>query len=611
MLLARVSENMDDLQVGVLGGGQLGRMLVEAAHRLNIKIFILDAANAPAKQINALTEHVEGSFAKAADVLALSQTCDILTVEIEHVDAKVLEEISGKEPLKVQPSWQTIRIIQDKYRQKEHLIQNGIPTAESIPFGTTSPQGLKEIADRLGYPFMLKSRTGAYDGRGNYPVKSVVEIEKAIAALKDRPLYVERWVNFRMELAVMVVKTSSAASISSWETSTQAFPVVETIHEDSICKLTYTPARGVSKAVTQQAQELARKVVSTFQGRGVFGVEMFLLQDSSLLINEIAPRPHNSGHYTIEACHMSQYEAHLRAILPDLSNTITPGATSLLTPNINAVMLNILGGPTPTSHLLVARTALTIPGAKIHLYGKGEGRPGRKMGHITLVAPTMEEAQNKIQPLINVVDAVRTHRFQGPTTSAETVLATAHTLSTTDSSRAPLKPKPLIGITMGSDSDLPTLKPGLQILDDFRIPYEVRITSAHRTPDRMLQYARTASSRGLKVIIAAAGGAAHLPGMIASSTPLPVIGVPVKGKTLGGMDSLLSIVQMPRGVPVATVAIDNSVNAALLAVRFLGVENEDVRERVEGYMMEMEKEVLGKAAVLEEGGWREYGGGGK
>lgn len=602
---------MDDLQVGVLGGGQLGRMLVEAAHRLNIKVSVLDAANAPAKQINALTEHVEGSFAKAADVLALSQKCDILTVEIEHVDTKVLEEISEKEPLKVQPSWQTIRIIQDKYRQKENLIRNGIPTAESMPFGTSSPQGLKEIADRLGYPFMLKSRTEAYDGRGNYPVRSVSEIEKAIAALKDRPLYVERWADFQMELAVMVVKTSAAASISSWETCTQAFPVTETVHEDSICKLTYTPARGVSKTVKLQAQELARKAVSAFEGRGVFGVEMFLLPDSSLLINEIAPRPHNSGHYTIEACHMSQYEAHLRAILPNLSNTIVPEATSLLTPNTNAIMLNILGGPTPTSHLLVARAALTVPGAKIHLYGKGEGRPGRKMGHITLIAPSLKEAQDKIQPLINIVDAIRIHRAEGPTTSAEIILATAHSLSTTDSSRAPLKVKPLIGITMGSDSDLPTLKAGLQILDDFRIPYEVTITSAHRTPDRMLQYALTASSRGLKVIIAAAGGAAHLPGMIASSTPLPVIGVPVKGKTLDGMDSLLSIVQMPRGVPVATVAIDNSVNAALLAVRVLGVEDEEVRERVESYMMEMQKEVWGKAGVLEEQGWKEYGGGSK
>ena len=597
---------MDDLTVGVLGGGQLGRMLVEAAHRMNIKLSVLDAPNAPAKQINALAEHIDGSFAKAADVLELSKKCDILTVEIEHVDTKVLEEISVEEPEKVQPSWRTIRTIQDKYRQKQHLIQRGIPTAESVPFGTTSSQGLKEIADHLGYPFMLKSRTEAYDGRGNFPVRSVSEIESAIAALKDRPLYVERWADFRMELAVMVVKTSAAASILSWETSTEAFPVVETIHEDSICKLTYTPARDVSKAVILQAQELARKAVSTFEGRGVFGVEMFLQPNATLLINEIAPRPHNSGHYTIEACQMSQYEAHLRAILPDLCDTITPGSTSLLTPTTtNAIMLNILGGPTPTSHLLAFRAALTIPGAKIHLYGKGSGRPGRKMGHITLVAPTMEEAENKIQSLINIVDAIRAHRSDPPTTTShDSILSTARRLSTSRS--FPHKPKPLIGITMGSDSDLPTLTPGLSLLDSLNIPYEVTITSAHRTPDLMLSYARTASARGLRVLIAAAGGAAHLPGMLASSTPLPVIGVPVKGSSLDGLDSLLSIVQMPKGVPVATVGVGNAVNAVLLAVRVLGVGDERVREGVESYMAERGREVELKAGRLEREGWRGY-----
>lgn len=594
---------MDSLSVGVLGAGQLGRMLMEAANRLNVSVSFLDAPNAPAKQINALTEHVNGSFSKAADVLELSKKCDILTVEIEHVDTKILEEIAEIEPGKIQPNWQTIRTIQDKYRQKEHLHRCGIPTTESIAFGTTSPQGLKEIADRLGYPMMLKSRTEAYDGRGNYPVRSVTDIESAIAALKDRPLYVEKWADFRVELAVMVVKTSEAASISSWQKSTQAFPVVETVHEDSICKLTYTPARRVLKAVTLKAQELARKAVSTFEGRGVFGVEMFLLPDTSLLINEIAPRPHNSGHYTIEACHMSQYEAHIRAILPSLSETITPGATSLLTPNTNAIMLNILGGPTKNAHLLAARAALTIPGAKIHLYGKGDGRPGRKMGHITLIASTMEEAEMKMQPLIDIVDAIRTHRAE-PTASSETILATANHLS---SQRGPPgKPRPLVGVTMGSDSDLPVLRPGLAVLDEFSIPYEVTITSAHRTPERMFSYSREAASRGLKVIIAAAGGAAHLPGMIASSTPLPVIGVPVKASTLDGLDSLLSIVQMPWGVPVATVAINNSVNAALLAVRILGVEGEEMREKMEKYMEDMERQVLEKAERLEDLGVTVY-----
>lgn len=175
---------MDELQVGVLGGGQLGRMLVEAAHRLGIKVSILDAPNSPAKQINALGDNVDGSFAKAADVLELSKNCDILTVEIEHVDTKVLEEISENQPEKVQPGWRTIRTIQDKYRQKEHLVSNGLPTAESLPFGTASPQGLKEIADRLGYPFMLKSRTQAYDGRGISPSRLSRKLKAPLLHLK-------------------------------------------------------------------------------------------------------------------------------------------------------------------------------------------------------------------------------------------------------------------------------------------------------------------------------------------------------------------------------------------------------------------------------------------
>lgn len=595
---------MDDLKVGILGGGQLGRMTVEAANSMNIIVSILDGPNAPAKQINAVAEHVDGSFANAADVLELSKKCDILTSEIEHVDTQVLEQISEEQPDKVQPSWSTLRIIQDKYKQKEHLVHNGLPTAQSVPLGTASLEGVKEIGGRLEYPFMLKARTLAYDGKGNFPVRDVSDVGNALDVLKDKPLYAEKWADFRMELAVMVVKTSAAASLSGWRISTQAFPVTETVHEDSICKLTYTPARGISKDVADRAQELARKAVSTFEGRGVFGVEMFFLADSSLLINEIAPRPHNSGHYTIEACHMSQYEAHLRAIHPGLSNTVMPGSTSLLTPNTNAIMLNILGGPEPKSHLLVARAALTVPGAKVHLYGKSDSRPGRKMGHITLVTSTMEDAENRMQLLINLVDAIRAHRTDS-SASTETILATAQQFNT--ARNLPHRyPKPLIGVTMGSDSDLATLKPGLTILDDFKVPYHVTITSAHRTPARMFEYAQDAASRGMKVIIAAAGGAAHLPGMIASSTPLPVIGVPVKASSLDGFDSLMSIVQMPRGVPVAAVAINSGVNAVLLALRILAVEDESIREKLEGYRRRMERESTVKAGRLEGVGWDGY-----
>lgn len=143
--------------------------------------------------------------------------------------------------------------------------------------------------------------------------------------------------------------------------------------------------------------------------------------------------------------------------------------------------------------------------------------------------------------------------------------------------------QPLVGIVMGSDSDLPTMQPAAEICRHFDVPYELRVVSAHRTPDDMAGYARTALDRGLKVIIAGAGGAAHLPGMLAAYTPLPVIGVPVQGRTLNGLDSLLSIVQMPGGVPVATVAIGQGRNAGLLAVSILATADPELMTRLAGY----------------------------
>ena len=275
--------------IGVLGGGQLGRMMTEAAHRLNVEVMTLDAENTPAKQINAKTNHVNGSFTDAEAVRTLAKECDILTVEIEHVDTDVLEDLAAGTDTRpdwrlvpaikidVQPSWRTIRVIQDKYHQKEHLITQGIATAESIPIENNQAADLEEAGAQLGYPFMLKSRTEAYDGRGNYPVQSTAEIRGALTALNHRPLYAERWADFSAELAVIVVKTDNDVVIGDWRHTTKAFPVVETIHEDSICKLVYAPARNVSDVVKHTAQELARRAVASFWGKGVFGVELFLL----------------------------------------------------------------------------------------------------------------------------------------------------------------------------------------------------------------------------------------------------------------------------------------------------------------------------------------------
>lgn len=275
--------------IGVLGGGQLGRMLSEAAHRLNIKLVFLDAENAPAKQIDARSNHINGSFTDPEAVRQLAKICDLLTVEIEHVDTDILEELStGTETrpdgrvvagvkVEVQPSWRTIRVIKDKFRQKEHLGHHGISTARSTAIENNRPTDLEDVGKELGYPFMLKSRTDAYDGRGNYPVKCVSDVQPALAALKNRPLYAEQWADFKAELAVMVVKVHDDALAADWQTATMAFPVVETVHQDSICKLVYAPARKISLAIVQEAQELARRAVAGLWGKGVFGVELFLL----------------------------------------------------------------------------------------------------------------------------------------------------------------------------------------------------------------------------------------------------------------------------------------------------------------------------------------------
>jgi len=157
-----------------------------------------------------------------------------------------------------------------------------------------------------------------------------------------------------------------------------------------------------------------------------------------------------------------------------------------------------------------------------------------------------------------------------------------------------------VGVIMGSDSDWPTMRPATEVLADFGVGYEVRVVSAHRTPHAMLEYAGQAAGRGVKVIIAAAGGAAHLPGMVASATPLPVIGVPVPLKHLDGLDSLLSIVQMPAGVPVATVSIGGARNAGLLAVRILGSSDAQLRARIVAFQDQLAESVRAKDAALQE-----------
>ena len=352
---------MDSRTVGILGGGQLGRMLLEAANRLNVKTIVLDAENSPAMQISNSTEHIVGSYINPNDIRALAAKCDVLTIEIEHVDVEVLKELQKERPsLRISPDPETIRLVQDKFLQKEHLREHNVAVIKSIDVSDATVDGLTNIAHELGFPFVLKSKRMAYDGRGNFVVRSQGDIATSLASLGGMSLYAEKWAPFTKELAVMVVKTIDGGIFS--------YPVVETVHRDNICHLCYVPAR-VPDSVHFKATSLAERAVKSLPGAGIFGVELFHLASGELLVNEIAPRPHNSGHYTIDACVTSQFEAHLRAIL---GMPIKPQTLSLNTTTTNCIMLNVLGdAKTNNAELQIFKRALDTPGASIYLYREG------------------------------------------------------------------------------------------------------------------------------------------------------------------------------------------------------------------------------------------------
>ncbi|KAK6523305.1 phosphoribosylaminoimidazole carboxylase ade2 [Orbilia ellipsospora] len=600
--------------IGILGGGQLGRMLQEQAALLGIELVVLDETNCPVRQINQNEKHVAGSFRDPEKIRELARRCDVLTVEIEHINTDVLEEIAttgveigGKmKKVPVHPSWETLRLIQDKYLQKEHFQRAGIPVAPQmvVNAGESMSNSLQEASNAFGLPFMLKARKESYDGRGNFKITSPEDFETAVNTMGKFSLYAEKFLPFRKELAVMVIRTESEEGETK---SLYAYPTVETIHEDSVCTKVFYPPRHVSNEICEAAKDVASNVVRTLKGRGVFAVEMFLLENDELVVNEVAPRPHNSGHFTIESVpSMSQYKAQLYSILD-----IIPSSIKLQPRVSSAMMINILGGAQEDSHHSLVDLTYSIYRDSmdifLHLYGKSS-KPGRKIGHITVTSHAPDSNLEELAaPLIKEADRIRQDRIEMKSTQLRpnTIESPSQfPRATSTSSRDPKSP--LVVVTMGSDSDLPVLKGAFEILEHFRVPYDFTITSAHRTPQRMSELAKSAAGRGIKVLIAAAGGAAALPGMLASETTVPVIGVPVKATHLDGYDSLLSIVQMPRGCPVATVGINNSTNAAILAVRILGTHDLLYRQALADYIEQMGEEVEAKATKLQDIGWKAY-----
>lgn len=252
-------------------------MLANSASLLNIELVVLDVGDrAPAKQVfQSKVGHLDGAFSDPLKIEELASNSDVLTVEIEHVNVDALEAAAVSGKVQIHPSPSTLRIIQDKFLQKEHLARHTIPISEYCSIDSTE-EGLLAAGKRLGFPLMLKSRTLAYDGRGNSVVKGPSEAAAAITTFGDRPLYAEKWVPFVREVAVMVVRSARG--------EVRSYPAVETVHKDNICHLVFAPLRHPDPNVAHSAKEVAEKAIQTFEGAGVFGVEMFLLEDGALLL---------------------------------------------------------------------------------------------------------------------------------------------------------------------------------------------------------------------------------------------------------------------------------------------------------------------------------------
>ncbi len=359
-------------RVGVIGGGQLGRMLVMAAHRLGCEVVVLDPyLNSPAGQIAG--HQIVGNYHDPARLRELVESSTVTTFEIEDIDTDTLIALED-EGHKIFPSPRLLAEIQDKYRQKQLFARAGIPTSEFIDM----PKPDRAAFEAFGYPLVQKTRRGGYDGRGVAVMMNAEDYEKRLNA----PSLVERFVPAAKELAVMVARGQDG--------DVRCYSVVEMEFSsgENILDRLLVPAR-IDAATTKAAQELAVRTVEALDGVGIFGVEMFLSSDGELLVNEIAPRTHNSGHYTIEACVTNQFEQHLRTI-----TNLPLGATDLLQP---AVMLNLLGEPGYTGRPIIQGLAacLKVPGVSVQLYGKAETKPHRKMGHITVSAPTLELANER------------------------------------------------------------------------------------------------------------------------------------------------------------------------------------------------------------------------
>jgi 5-(carboxyamino)imidazole ribonucleotide synthase len=378
-----------DKKIGIVGGGQLGKMLIESSRKWNVKYNILDAANAPSGHL--VSEHIVGSLNDGIKINELGNISDVLTYEIEHINVDALQKLEDK-GMEVIPSSSSLRTIKDKGLQKQFYSDNGISTAPFVMLNSSDDwkHALETLkSDKL----VIKTRTDGYDGKG---VRVVTRAEAESAEIQNEyseNCLVEECIDFEKELAIIVAVDTLG--------NTECYPIVEMEFHPTANLVEYllAPAQ-LSKSVEESAIALSAKVAESLNSPGLFAVELFLDSEDRVYVNETAPRPHNSGHHTIEACYTSQYEQLNRILLG-----LPLGSCELMKP---AVMINIVGPEGVSGYYQLDNLSelMCIPGCYVHLYNKEETRPFRKLGHITVVDETVEEVVAKAKEVKNLLKLI-------------------------------------------------------------------------------------------------------------------------------------------------------------------------------------------------------------
>ena len=372
--------------LGIIGGGQLGMMLTEKDKKMPehiSKVIVLDPnQNCSASLVGA--EQIIADFKDRDAIVDLSKKVDIITYEIESGDSDVLKSVENN--AEINPSPETLKTIQDKFLQKTFLQNNHIPVPEFIKI-----ENIEEVKiglKKFGYPALLKARRDAYDGKGNFKIDSENEIQEAYDYFKGQKLMLEKFVPFKMEVSVIASRNTKG--------EIKTFPLVENIHEKNILRETIAPAR-TSIDVSKKAEKIASDTMNVLKGAGVFGIEMFVTQNDEIVINEIAPRVHNSGHHTLQSSKTSQFEQHLRAILGlDLGNT------ELV---YNTIMYNILGNSDFQGEY--KKMIVTEKNIFLKMYEKKISKPLRKLGHLNLVGSDNQTIDQLLDELSQIKDKVK------------------------------------------------------------------------------------------------------------------------------------------------------------------------------------------------------------